>query len=52
LLILLSFPLALIFGIVGIVVDLQKLLAVICTLIAGAFVLFYLYVVGLHTFCR
>jgi len=47
-----SFPLALIFGIVGIVADRQKLLAVVCTLVAGGFVLFYLYMVGLQMFCR
>jgi len=39
-------------GIAGIVADRQKLLAVICTLVAGRFVLFYLYMVGLHTLCR
>ena len=47
-----SFPLALILGIVGIIADRQKLLAVICTLVAGGFVLFYFYMVGLQTFCR
>jgi hypothetical protein len=43
-----SFPLALVFGIVGIVRDEQKLLSIITTILAGSFVLFYLYMV----FCR
>jgi len=47
-----SFPLALAFGIAGIARDQQKLLAVVCTLVAGGFVLFYLYVVGFEMFCR
>jgi len=51
-LILVSFPLALILGIVGIVADQRKVLAVVCTLVAGGLVSFYLYMVGLQMFCR
>ncbi len=43
----LSFPLALVFGIVGIVFDSRKSLAIITTLVAGAFVLFYLCAIGI-----
>ncbi len=39
----LSFPAALVLGIVGIFLDSRKLLAVIVTIIAAAFVLFYLF---------
>jgi hypothetical protein len=47
-----SFPLALIFGIVGIVCDERKLLAVIATLVAAALVLFYFCVLGIAVLCR
>jgi hypothetical protein len=49
---LVSFPLALIFGIVGIVCDPRKLLAVIATLVAAASVLFYFFVLGVLVLCR
>ncbi|MHC4103678.1 MAG: hypothetical protein ACYSR9_01965 [Planctomycetota bacterium] len=39
----LSFPAALVLGIVGIFLDSRKLLAVIVTIIAAAIVLFYLF---------
>ena len=40
---LLSFPAALVLGIVGLVLDSRKLLAVIATVVAAVFVLFYLF---------
>ncbi|MHC4097135.1 MAG: hypothetical protein ACYSU3_13910 [Planctomycetota bacterium] len=39
----LSFPAALVLGIVGIFLDSRKLLAVIATIVAAAFVFFYLF---------
>jgi len=39
----LSFPAALVVGIVGIFLDSRKLLAVIATIVAAVFVLFYLF---------
>lgn len=39
----LSFPAALVVGIVGIFLDNRKLLAVIATIVAAVFVLFYLF---------
>lgn len=48
----LSFPAAFVFGIMGIIRDRQKLLAIITTIIAGAFVLFYLFAIGLNIVCR
>ena len=39
----LSFPAALVLGIVGIFLDNRKLLAIIATAVAAAFVLFYLF---------
>ena len=42
LLVMFSFPVSLIFGIVGIVCDKRKILAIITTIIAGGFALFYL----------
>ncbi|MCX5637511.1 MAG: hypothetical protein NTX52_07445 [Planctomycetota bacterium] len=40
-----SFPVALVLGILGIVFDRRKILAIIATIIAAAFVLFYLSVI-------
>jgi len=37
-----SFPAALVLGILGIVFDRRKVLAIIATVIAGGFILFYL----------
>jgi len=48
----LSFPTALIFGIVGIICDHRKLLAIITTIIAGGFLLYYLLAAGIITMCR
>ncbi|UCG57043.1 MAG: hypothetical protein JSU70_19535 [Phycisphaerales bacterium] len=42
-----SIPLALGFGIAGIVCDRRKLLAIIATAVAGLFVLFYLCMMGI-----
>ena len=39
----LSFPAALVLGIVGLFLDSRKLLAVIATIVAAAFVFFYLF---------
>lgn len=47
----LSFPLALAFGIAGIACDRSKLLAIITTIVAGAFVLFYLCAIGISIIC-
>jgi len=47
-----SFPTALIFGIVGIIFDRRKLLAIIATIIAGGFVLFYFCMIGINIMCR
>ena len=44
----LSFPAALIFGIVGIIFDHRKVLAIITTVIAGVFVLYYLCMIGIN----
>jgi uncharacterized membrane protein YedE/YeeE len=40
-----SFPAALVLGIVGIVYDRRKVLAIIATIIAAGFVLFYLSII-------
>lgn len=48
----LCFPLALFFGTLGIRYDQRKILAVICTLIAGGLVAFYLARVGAIMLCR
>ena len=42
-----SFPAALIFGIVGIIHDRQKLLAIAVTLIAGGLMLLWAYMIGM-----
>ena len=47
LLIMFSFPAALIFGIVGVICDRRKLLAIITTTIAGGFVLFYMCMIAI-----
>ena len=48
----LSFPVALVFGIVGILRDSSKLLAVITAIVAAGFVFFYLFrVVLLSMIC-
>jgi hypothetical protein len=47
-----SFPVSLIFGIVGIVCDRRKLLAIIATIIAGGFALFYFCIIGINIICR
>ncbi|MHC4426816.1 MAG: hypothetical protein ACYSYV_12075 [Planctomycetota bacterium] len=43
----LSFPVALAFGIVGIICDKHKLLAIITTIIAGGLILFYMCMIGI-----
>ena len=43
-----SFPAALIVGIVGIICDHRKVLAIITTIIAGGFVLFYLCMMAIN----
>lgn len=45
----LSFPVALVFGIVGILRDSRKLLAVITAIVAAGFVFFYLFRVVVFT---
>jgi len=47
-----SFPLALFFGSLGLRYDQRRGLAVVCTLIAGGFIIFYLWMIGLSLFCR
>lgn len=47
-----AFPIALVLGILGIVSDRRKGPAIISAVIAGAFVLLYLYTVGVGLFCR
>ena len=46
-----SFPAALVFGILGIVFDSRKVLAIITTVIAAGFVLFYLFAIGIRLIC-
>ncbi len=48
----LSFPSALVLGIVGIFLDSRKLLAVIASIVASVFVLFYLFCLVLFTVVR
>jgi len=48
----LSFPATLVFGIVGIIWDRRKLLAIITTIIAGGYLLFHLLVAGIIMMCR
>jgi len=48
----LSFPATLLFGIIGIVNDRPRTLAIITTAIAGGLVLFYLFMMGVFTLCR
>lgn len=48
----LGFPLALLFGVIGLRYDRRKVLALICTLVASGFLAFYLWVVGVSLFCR
>jgi hypothetical protein len=40
------------FGSLGLRYDQRRGLAAICTLIAGGFVIFYLFTIGLNLFCR
>ena len=47
-----SFPAALVFGILGIVLDRRKVLGIITTVIAAGFVLFYLCAIGISIVCR
>jgi hypothetical protein len=47
-----SFPVALFFGAIGITHDERRGLAAICTLVAGGFIIFYLWMIGLNIFCR
>ena len=46
-----SFPASLILGIMGIVYDERKGLAIVCTVIAGALVLLYFGMIGVNIFC-
>jgi hypothetical protein len=52
LLIVFSFPAALFFGALGIRYDQGRILALICTLIAGGLIIFYLWMIGFSIFCR
>ena len=45
-----SFPVALVLGILGIVFDRRKVLAIITTIIAAGFVLFYLFMIVASVF--
>ncbi|MHC4230675.1 MAG: hypothetical protein ACYSWW_15475 [Planctomycetota bacterium] len=47
-----SFPAALVYGIVGIIHDSQKWLAITTTIIVGGLILLYLFKAGLLTICR
>jgi hypothetical protein len=47
LLVIISFPAALIFGVIGIIYDSKKMLAIISTLIAGGLILFWIYKIGM-----
>jgi hypothetical protein len=42
-----SFPAALVLGIIGIIYDSRKWLAIISTLLAGGLILFYIYKIGM-----
>lgn len=42
-----SFPAALVFGIIGIIYDRRKLLAIISTLLAGGIMLLWAYMIGM-----
>lgn len=51
-LIIFSFPLALLFGSLGLRYDRPKTLALICTLIAAGGICLYLGLIGMQLFCR
>jgi hypothetical protein len=42
-----SFPSALVFGIIGIIFDSNKRLAIISTLLAGGIILLFMYMIGM-----